>query len=374
MNTPSPGRRPVFGWWLGLAGLVVAGLLVAWFVRRPPTAVVVAPEVREVVDLVVVSGRLRAIREAAVGAEIGGAIEEALVREGDRVTAGQELARLSMLDYDSQREQARAARATSAADVEVAALAVAQARRDLARVAELARGGVTTSAELETVGNLAARLAAAENAARARLAENDAALAVLERQLAKRSVRAPFAGIVTRRSVEPGQSVVPGTALFLVAEMSAVEIYAETDENNVQRLRVGQPATVIAPAYRDQPFPAKLDQIGPRVEWDRGVIGLRLTPAQPPAFLLPNMTVDVNIEVGRYPQALTLPAAAVLRARDGNYVMLVEGDRFTRRAVKVIGENPAHVALEGLTAGDRVARDATKVTADARHRMTAATP
>jgi len=374
MNNRSPGRRPAFGWWLGLAVLIAIGLLVVWFVRRPPTAVVVSPEIREVVDLVVVSGRLRAIREAAVGAEIGGTVEEALVREGDRVAAGQELARLSMLDYDSQQQQAKAARATSAADVEVAALAVAQARRDLARSEELARGGVTTTADLEAAGSVAARLAAAETAARARVAEYDAALAVLDRQLAKRMVRAPFAGIVIRRSVEPGQSVVPGTALYLVAEMSAVEIYAETDENNVQRLRVGQPATVIAPAYRDQPFKAKLDQIGPRVEWDRGVIGLRLTPERLPTFLLPNMTVDVNIEVGRFPRALTVPASAVLRARDGNFVMLVEGDRFTRRAIKVIGENPAYVAIEGLTAGDRVAREATKVTADARHRMTAATP
>jgi multidrug efflux pump subunit AcrA (membrane-fusion protein) len=83
MNNPSPGRRPAFGWWLGLAGLIVVGLLVVWFVRRPPTAVVVSPETREVVDLVVVSGRWRAIREAAVGGEIGGTVEEALVREGD---------------------------------------------------------------------------------------------------------------------------------------------------------------------------------------------------------------------------------------------------------------------------------------------------
>jgi hypothetical protein len=54
--------------------------------------------------------------------------------------------------------------------------------------------------------------------------------------------------------------------------------------------------------------------------------------------------------------------------------MLADGDRFTRRAIKVIGENPAYVAIEGLTAGDRVAREATKVTADTRHQMTAATP
>jgi HlyD family secretion protein len=374
MSSPPSDPRPASGRWLGLVALTALGLAAAWFFNRKPVADLVSPETREVIDLVVVSGRLRAVREAAVGGEVGGTVEEALVREGDRVTAGQPLARIGMLDYDSQQQQAQAARDTSAADVEVAVLAAAQARRDLARAEELARGGVTTAAELEATRNLAARLGAAETAARARLAENDAALRVLERQLARRIVRAPFAGIVTRRSVEPGQSIVPGSVLYLVAEMSAIEIYAETDENNVQRLRVGQTATVIAPAFRTEPFPAKLDQIGPRVDWDRGVIGLRLTPEAAPAFLLPNLTVDVNIEVGRYPRALTVPAAAVLRARDGSFVMLAEEDRFTRRAVKVIGENPSFIAIEGLTAGDRVAREATKVSPETRYRMTAATP
>lgn len=369
MSEPSPPTRPAYGRWLLVACLGLAGLALAWHFTRPPPAVIVTPQTREVVDLVVVSGRLRAIREAAVGGEIAGTVEEALVREGDRVTAGQPLARIGMLDYESQREQAKAGRDTSAGEVEVASLAAEQARRDLARAEDLAREGLNTAAALEAARNLAARLGATELTARARLAENEAALRVLERQLAKRIVVAPFAGIITRRSVEPGQSVVPGTALYLVAEMSAVEIYAETDETNVQRLRTGQPATVIAPAFRDEPFAAKLIQIGPRVDWDRGVVGLRLAPEKTPAFLLPNMTVDVNIEVGRYPQALTVPASAVLRARDGDFVLLAQGGRFERKPITVIGENPLYVAVSGLAPADTVALEATKVTTGRRYEL-----
>ena len=123
------------------------------------------------------------------------------------------------------------------------------------------------------------------------------------------------------------------------------------------------------PAFRAQPFQARLSQIGPRIDWDRGVVGLRLSPENPPDFLLPNMTVDVNIEVGRYPHALTLPVAAVLRAREGNFVLAVQGDRFERRAVTVVGENPIYIAIEGLAPGSQVAKEATKAKVGPRYRM-----
>lgn len=347
-------------------------MIVAALVMRKPVAVVVSPEVREVVDLVVVSGRLRAVREAAVGVELSGTVEEALVREGDRVTAGQTLARIGLVDYAAQRDQAIARRETSAADATAARLTAAQGRNDLKRTEELATRGVTSDSELETGRNLSARLGALEKAAQARLAEDEGSVRLLERQLEKRLVRAPFAGVITRRSVEPGQSVGPGTALYLVAEMTQTEIYAETDEANLGRLHLGQVATAIAPAFRRQPFKARLTQIGPRVDWDRGVVGLRLTPENPPDFLLPNMTVDVNVEVGRFPQAVTLPAAAVLRGRDGNFVFLAQGDRFERRVVKIVGENPTSIALEGLPAGAQVARDATKAKVGPRYQFSTA--
>jgi len=356
-------------WLIGFA-LVAAALALAS--KRKPIASVIEAEAREVVDLVVVSGRLRAVREAAVGVEISGTVEEALVREGDRVTAGQPLARLGLVDYEAQRAQANARRETSVADASAAALATAQARSDLKRMEELAERGGSSIADLEAARNLAARLTAVENAALARLAENESALRLLERQLEKRLVRAPFAGVVTRRSAEPGQSVVPGAALYLVAEMTQTEIYAETDESNVSRLRTGQVATAIAPAFRSQPFQARLSQIGPRVDWDRGVIGLRLTPENPPDFLLPNMTIDVNIEVGRLPEAMTLPVTAVLRARDGDFVLAVQGDHFERRAVKVVGENPTSIAVSGLAAGSRVAKEATKVKVGTAYEMSPA--
>lgn len=347
------------------AAIPAAGLRLA----RPDRAEVVAPSIQDVVDLVVVSGRLRAVREAAVGVEVSGMVEEALVREGDQVAAGQPLLRVGLIDFEAQRQQALARRDTQVAEVEAAALSAEQSDKDLRRAQELARSGVNSPAELEAATSLAARLRAAEAAARARLAEDESTVRLLDRQLEKRVVRAPFAGVITRRSVEPGQSVGPGTALYLVAEMTETEIYAETDENNVGRLRAGQPATVIAPAFRDQPFQARLTQVGPRVEWDRGVVGVRLRPEVLPGFVLPNMTVDVNVEVGRYAGATTLPPSAVLRSREGTFAWVARGNRFERVAITVLGENPTAIAVTGVTASERVARQAARVSADRSYRF-----
>jgi HlyD family secretion protein len=140
--------------------------------------------------------------------------------------------------------------------------------------------------------------------------------------------------------------------------MSDTELYVETDENNLGRLRVGQPALAVAPAFPNESFPATLSQIGPNVDSDRGVVGLRLAPKSLPAFALPNMTVDVSIEVNRLAAALALPVTALARDRTGDYVLVVGDDgRLVRQAVEIVGRNPGVAAVKGLPDGARLVRD-----------------
>jgi HlyD family secretion protein len=138
--------------------------------------------------------------------------------------------------------------------------------------------------------------------------------------------------------------------------MSDTEIFVETDENNLGRLRAGQPAIAVAPAYPDEPFAAKLTRVGPNVDSDRGVVALRLVAAQLPAFVLPNMTIDVNIEVRRLDDALALPATAVITQGPPAVMAVVDG-RVVRQPVTVLGRNPQWVAISGLAADARVLRD-----------------
>jgi HlyD family secretion protein len=139
--------------------------------------------------------------------------------------------------------------------------------------------------------------------------------------------------------------------------MAATEIEVETDENNLGKLKVGQPVVAFVPAYPDRPFRGTLTQVGPFVDSERGVVRLKITPKELPEFVLPNMTVDVSIEVRRADQALALPVSAVALLASPPFVLAVgEGGVLERKAVRVIGRNPDWVAILDLPEGTSVVR------------------
>ncbi len=363
-------RRPV-GW---ILLLIVAGVAATAWLRPPPACAVIAAQVREVVEVVVVSGQLRAVREARLGVEVGGTVASVEVREGDRVRAGAVLLRVQLLDYDPQLAQAEARQSQAEQEMALAEADHVLAARVAGRVAWLFPHGLLSDDDLDRATTARARAVAGGAAARARRRDATVQVEVVRRQAEKREVRAPFDGLVVRRAVEPGQSVTPGDALLWVAETGNQEIYVETDEANLGRLKVGQHALAVSPAFRDRPFKAELTLIGPRVDWDRGLVGLRLTPLELPAYALPNMTVDLSIETNRWSGRPALPAAAVLRDRTGATVLVAEGERLERRTVTILGENPQWIVIDGLPAGARVAARAAEAEAGRRYRFVAAGP
>lgn len=361
-------RRPWF--WLLVVALAAAA---GWSRLRPPEELAfVVPRVREVAEVVVVSGQLRAVREGRLGVEAGGTVETVVVREGDRVAAGALLVRVKLPDLDEQLAQAEARRLTAEKELALAEADRGLAEREAKRLAQLFAQKVVSDDEHDRALAARTRSAAAVEAAKARLQDAALQAGLIRRQTDRREVRAPFDGLIVKRAVEPGQSVTPGEALVWIAETAEQEIYVETDENNLGKLRGGQKAIVAAPAFRGRPFEATLQLVGPRVDWDRGLVGLRLKPGPLPEFALPNMTVDVSIESNRWTDKPVLPAAAVLRDRTGAAVLAVDGERLVRREVKVLGENPQWIVVESIAAGTRVAANAAAAKTDKRYRFVAA--
>jgi HlyD family secretion protein len=339
----------------GAVLVAIAGLFV-WLGRPEPAAVVV-PVRRDVVEMVVASGTIRAVRQSVVGAEAAGLVESVEVAEGDSVKAGQLLGRLRLGETDARLAQSLASLRAAETSLRGEESLLDSAERELRRAQELAAKKLVPVAELEDA-EAAARLQRAKtDSARARLEEAQAEVAKVRPEFGKREVRAPFDGVVIERLVQPGTAVTASTGWFSVAEMSTTEIYVETDENNLGRLKVGQPALAVAPAYPDSPFKARLTQVGPNVDSERGVVGLRLTAESLPAFILPNMTIDVNIEVRRSGQALALPSSAVSLQGSPHVVAVVTGGRLEMRPVTILGRNPEWVAVQGLDDGSAVLRE-----------------
>ncbi|MEZ4406637.1 MAG: efflux RND transporter periplasmic adaptor subunit [Polyangiales bacterium] len=378
--------------WIAAVVAVAALSAVGWFVAQRalgPKVPVTLPARREVVQTVVSSGRVLSPAEVNLGAQLGGLVRAVHADEGDHVAAGQVLVELDDRELETQVEQARAG-------VLVAASRVSQIRTVSARAAEaslrqaeatlraaesawerqrtLFQAGATTEAELEAARRArdvargqveSARVAvtgASAGGGDARVAsasrtQAEAALRVAEARLAQARVVAPASGVILRRTVEPGDVVTPGRALLVMARDGETELSTTPDERNLSELALGQHAVASAEAFPQRRFDAAVSYIAPAVDPLRGTIEVRLRVPSPPDFLRPSMTVSVEVEVARHPNALSLPVEAVRDAATASpWVMVVGADDHTERrrvTLGLRGERVVEIAA-GLREGERV--------------------
>jgi len=314
-------RHPV-RWSLGVLGAVVLGV-VAVRALVPPQVQTVSLESRELVRTLVLVGRVRPLSSAELGSTTAGTVREVLVREGDRVSRGDVLVILEDREARAALAQARAAFAEVSATVESNVDQLEReaelAQRDFERIQAVFAVGGRSAQQVEQAeqraGDAHSRLEAAKAAAagseNAAVAQARANLDAARARMALTRVEAPADGVVLRRSVEPGDAVQPGRALLAVAADGPSELVVFPSEDNLQELAGGDSAIASADAYPDSLFAAVVSFIAPTVDADQGTVEVRLTVPEAPPYLLPEMTVSVNIETGRVRGAQVLPASAV---------------------------------------------------------------
>ncbi|HSM13706.1 MAG TPA: efflux RND transporter periplasmic adaptor subunit, partial [Thermoanaerobaculia bacterium] len=178
-------------------------------------------------------GVTRAERRAALAFTQPARVAERPVEVGDRVEAGQVLARLDADEY-------RLAEQSAAAAVAELDVRLAQAERDQARVEQLAAARAATAEEVEQTAAATAAIRAAHEAATARLGET-------RRRLDEAVLRAPFAATVTAVRLEPGEWAAPGAPVVELAGRGAVEVRVEVPESIRTDLAAGDPVRIALP-------------------------------------------------------------------------------------------------------------------------------
>jgi RND family efflux transporter MFP subunit len=182
-----------------------------------------------------------------VGSEAGGRVKAVLVKERDRVHAGQVIVELASSEERAALEEARARRAEAESQVKLL-----EARHG--RTATLAKQGHASAADLDDVTyNLAA--------ARARTDAVAAEVERLEAALAKRSIRAPIGGVVIARYVEPGEVIPPATRLVTIADLDRMRVEAQVDEYDIDRIEVGEPVIITAEGYEGRDWVGSVESI-----------------------------------------------------------------------------------------------------------------
>ena len=329
----------------------------------------------DLLETLVVSGRVLARSKASIGSPVTGRVEAVLVEEGDRVKAGQPLVRLdereaaaAVAEARARLEKARGSdRRSAEEDRSQAALRLAIEERQLARVSALRAEGFVSEREEDDARqarDLARSALSATDEKRRAAASGGtderaalAALASAEARLAQLRVLAPEPALVLVRSVEPGDVVSPGKVLLTLALDRETQLIAQPDEKNLPSLRVGQRARASADAFPDRSFAAEVISISPGVDLARGTVDVKLRVPDPPSELRTDMTLSVELEVGKRSGVLVVPLESVGDAASDPWVLAIRSGRAVRTPV-TLGARGGAVAevAKGLAEGDVVVR------------------
>ena len=163
------------------------------------------------------------------------------------------------------------------------------------------------------------------------------------------------------RKVETGDVVQAGVSLLVLSRSGRTQITAQVDEKNLGLLRIGQAAVGSADAYPAKSFPARLAIVVPAVDQQRGTFEVRCDVVDAPAYLVPDMTVSLEIEVARHPRVLTIPSETIRDATTAPWVLVASDGKALRRDIVlgIRGSGESEVK-SGLKEGEIVLLDSDK--------------
>lgn len=167
------------------------------------------------------------------------------------------------------------------------------------------------------------------------------------------------AGVITDRKAFPNTYVTPGAKLYSVADLSTVWTYAEVFQNDIGRIKVGDPASVFVDAYPGETFPARVSFIWPEVDRMTRRARLRLEIPNPQSKLLLGMFVDVRISAP-LGDRLAIPASGVFQSGTRRIAFVDHGDGYFEPREIEVGARAGddYIVLKGLEAGERVVTSA----------------
>lgn len=304
----------------------------------PPPEPVASAQVKEVEWAATreAVGTLVADRGVTLGAELPGAVREITFQSGSLVEKGAVLVRL-----DTSSEQAQLAAA--AADA-------ALARISLERAQALRRGEANAPADLD--------------AAQARAKQASAQVANLEATIAKKTIRAPFAGRISIRQVELGQVLASGTPIASLQSVTPIHADFWVSQRALGQLRQGLAVHLHTDAFPDERWDGRITVVNPEVDVATRNVRVRATFPNADGRLRPGMFVNVEAISPEKRPVLIVPATAVIFAPHGDSVFAIEQKKdeagkeqtIARQKFVRLGERRGDfvAVVSGLSAGDQV--------------------
>ena len=302
--------------------------------QRPLSGTPVAVIDTLIADNFEAAGTAEPMRLATLSTKLMGTVDAVLVHEGDRVAEGQPLVRLDARDLDAKRAQMEAGAAEASAMHHEATLQVV-------RIRALYADSAATKAQLDQAETGLARANAAVASAKGMAAELAATTSYAD-------VRAPFAGIITHRFVDPGSFAAPGAPLVTIEDASTLRISVSAAPDVVRGIRRGKAITA---TIGDTAVGATTEGVVPV---GGNLYTINATVPNATGRFLSGSAATLSLPRGMR-RAILVPEGAIVRQGDLTGVRTASAGQTTLRWVK-LGRtlDGATEVLSGLAAGDTV--------------------
>ena len=304
--------------------------------------------------VMIASGYVVAQRKAAVASKGTGRLVYLGVVEGDRVRAGQVIARIEDADVRAQVAQAQANLALSRAERR-------DAEQSLAREKTLLDSNFTSQASYDAAEARFERVKASIAVAQATLQAADVALE-------NTVIRAPFDGTVLTKNADVGEVVAPlaasafsKSAVVTIADLRSLQVEADVAESNLETISGEQPCEIVLDAYPYVRYPGSVAKIVPTADRAKATVQVKVAFRSYDARVLPEMSAKVHflprpsrVAADTQP-VLVVPGTAVVERNGRSVVFVVEGGRAVEVPVVVGRRVGSSVAIrEGLRPGVRI--------------------
>jgi len=279
-------------------------------------------------------GTLRAVRGADLALDVAGLVTRVNVKSGDEVRGGQLLLQLRDSEDIALLHQLEAAAA-------LAEVTFARAKEQLA-VQVISRADYDQAA--------------------ADLKAKQAAVAQQQVNVAKKQLRAPFAGRAGIVTINPGAYLSSGTVIVTLQQLDPIYVDFHLPQKDLAELRTGQKVALRLDAFPDRTFEGTLSAISPKVDSDTRNVQVEAKVPNPDRVLTPGMFANVSVDAGAKQRYLTLPQTAVVYNPYGETVFVVipkrEADRRQAAAAAAADDPPREQQPKKPGKGPQLAPDA----------------
>jgi HlyD family secretion protein len=368
----------------------VIGKKAGWFGKAATIKVAVEnAQKRTIVETITANGKIEPEKEVKITPDVSGEIVELNVKEGDRVAKGQLLLRIKPDVYISQKDRSMAAISSARARLAQSEAQFTQSDLSFKRTKQLYDEQTISKSEYEQAEASYSVAKSEVDAAKYSVISAEASLKEANENLVKTSIYAPMTGTVSMLLVELGERVVgtsmmAGTEMMRVADLSRMEAQVQVNENDIPRVKLGDTATIEVDAYMNDKFRGVVTEVASSAKTS-GVSADQVTNFDvkilviPESYkemtekgienpLRPGMSATVDIQTETRAGILAVPIQSVTTRTDTTKVVATpskgeartivfttDGQRVLAKDVKTgIQDNNYIEILSGISEGDKV--------------------